>query len=138
MKRGTVATLAVIAIAVAGIAWFSRSNDPNDNQRGTQIAGIKVPALSKAAAAGEAVFEAKCAACHGRHAAGSESGPPLVHKIYEPSHHADFSFHRAIKVGVRAHHWSFGDMPRIPGVNEADVQRIIAYVRELQRANGIH
>ena len=64
--------------------------------------------------------------------------PPLVHKIYEPSHHGDESFQRAAAVGVRAHHWSFGDMPAVEGITRGDVTMIVAYIRELQRANGIN
>lgn len=64
-------------------------------------------------------------------------GPPLVHKIYEPSHHGDAAFQVAAAQGVRAHHWRFGNMPPQDGVTAGDVTAIIAYVRELQRANGI-
>jgi hypothetical protein len=38
---------------------------------------------------------------------------------------------------VRAHHWRFGNMPPVDGVNRAEVEKIVAYVRALQRANGI-
>lgn len=98
---------------------------------------VKVPALSAAAAEGGKLFEANCVACHGRNAGGSQQGPPLVHKIYEPGHHADMSFFRAVGRGVKAHHWTFGDMPPIDGLTGEDVRRIVAYVRELQIANGI-
>ncbi len=61
------------------------------------------------------------------------SAPPLVHKIYEPGHHADGAFLLAVSRGVRAHHWPFGDMPPVDGVSQEDVQKIVAYVRALQR-----
>ena len=87
---------------------------------------------------GQRAFEATCAACHGTNATGKMGfGPPLVHKIYEPGHHADMSFVMAVQNGVRAHHWPFGDMPAKTGLTQADVGNVIAYVRELQRANGI-
>ena len=99
---------------------------------------VVVPPLSARAKVGEKLFDAKCATCHGRNAAGQDGvAPPLVHKIYEPNHHADISFQQAAKYGVRAHHWRFGNMPPVPGVDEADLSKIIEYVRELQRANGI-
>ena len=82
--------------------------------------------------------EQNCAACHGAKAEGSDNGPPLVHKIYESSHHADFAFQMAAKGGVRAHHWRFGDMPPVPGVTEKQVEWIVTYVREIQRENGIN
>ena len=40
-------------------------------------------------------------------------------------------------MGVRAHHWKFGNMPAIENLTRSDVTAIVAYVRELQRANGI-
>lgn len=88
-------------------------------------------------ATGEAKFNANCARCHGQGATGTAQGPPLVHKIYEPNHHGDAAFQRAAANGVRAHHWQFGDMPRIDGVTPEDVEQITQYVRWLQRQAGI-
>jgi cytochrome c5 len=88
-------------------------------------------------AGGERKFRANCSRCHGEQAAGTEHGPPLVHKIYEPNHHGYPAFHRAAANGVVAHHWQFGNMPPIPTVTPVDVDEIIAYVRWLQRQAGI-
>lgn len=99
---------------------------------------VVVPELNGQAARGEAAFAQACAQCHGPNAAGSDRGPPLVHKIYEPSHHADFAFYNAITNGVRAHHWPYGNMPPQRHVDRATAQAIVSYVRALQRANGIH
>lgn len=94
--------------------------------------------LTKEAVIGKSAFDSACASCHGANAGGQDGvAPPLVHKIYEPSHHGDASFHRAVQRGVRAHHWSFGDMPPVEGLTQSDVDGIVAYVRELQRHNGI-
>jgi mono/diheme cytochrome c family protein len=87
--------------------------------------------------AGETAFNANCAACHGKHAAGTDHGPPLVHKIYEPNHHGDPAFQRAAANGVKAHHWEFGNMPKIDAVTPADVDQIVKYVRWQQRQAGI-
>jgi mono/diheme cytochrome c family protein len=87
--------------------------------------------------AGQGKFAAHCAACHGVRAVGTSQGPPLVHKIYEPNHHADVAFQRAALNGVRAHHWDFGNMPKIDGVSPDDVDQIIKYIRWLQRQAGI-
>lgn len=95
------------------------------------------PATSTDVAAGQAAFERTCAACHGPGARGTDQGPPLVDKVYEPSHHGDASFLLAVRNGVPQHHWSFGDMPPQPSVTEAEVAAITAYVRSLQRAAGI-
>jgi mono/diheme cytochrome c family protein len=88
-------------------------------------------------AEGERLFEQSCARCHGRQAVGTDTGPPLIHIVYEPNHHGDVAFQRAAKFGVPAHHWTFGNMPPVPEVDEAAVERITAYVRWLQRAAGI-
>ena len=97
------------------------------------------PEFSELAALGAVAFESACINCHGQNAEGKKGfGPPLVHKIYEPSHHADYAFLMAVENGVRAHHWPFGNMPPQTGFTQGDVKAIIAYVRELQRANGIN
>ena len=91
------------------------------------------PALAK----GEALFNTNCSVCHGVGARGTKQGPPFLDKIYEPNHHADIAFYRAAEMGVRAHHWKFGDMPKIPGVTRDDLTQIIAYIRWLQKQAGI-
>ena len=87
--------------------------------------------------AGEAKFNANCSACHGPQGTGTQQGPPLVHKIYEPNHHGDAAFLRAAEFGVKAHHWEFGNMPKIDAVTPGDVEQITRYVRWLQRQAGI-
>ena len=98
---------------------------------------VTAPELSQSASSGQALFNTNCAVCHGTDAAGSNAGPPLVHPIYGPGHHPDFSFKNAVQNGVPSHHWWFGDMAPLPGVSEQDVEQIVCFVRELQRANGI-
>lgn len=87
--------------------------------------------------AGEAKFNANCSVCHGKQGVGTQQGPPLVHKIYEPNHHGDVAFQRAAAMGVKAHHWQFGNMPKIENVTPDDVDEIIRYVRWLQKQAGI-
>ena len=87
---------------------------------------------------GPKLFAKKCASCHGRGAKGTDQGPPLIHKIYESSHHGDVSFFRAAEKGVRAHHWQFGDMPPIKDISKSDMTVIINYVRYEQGKAGIH
>ena len=86
---------------------------------------------------GAALFADNCARCHGEMADGTSMGPPLVHRLYEPGHHPDFSFQNAVKNGVISHHWEFGDMPPVAGLSEDDVTQIIAHIRGLQREGGI-
>lgn len=99
---------------------------------------IIVPTLSSPAVQGQIAFDRNCASCHGTNAAGTDKGPPLIHKIYEPSHHADYAFLRAARGGVQAHHWRFGDMKPVDGVTDMQIEWITRYVREVQRANGIN
>jgi len=87
---------------------------------------------------GETKFNTFCSPCHGEQGSGTPQGPPLVHKIYEPNHHADMAFQRAAAQGVKAHHWQFGNTPKIEGVTTGDVTQIISYIRWLQRQAGIY
>ena len=128
----------IVAAAIVGVVgWLQYFDDDpaHSDNAGTTIA---IPPLSVEAAAGAALFERNCMACHGRHASGSDQGPPLVHRIYEPNHHGDASFRLAVRRGVRSHHWQFGDMQPVDGVSDDDVVKITRYVRELQKANGIY
>ncbi len=131
-----IVVLVLAGLTGAAVIWLLVRGSTSEQSLTHQVA-VNVPQLSGAAASGKVVFDRNCVACHGANAGGGPGGPPLVHKIYEPGHHADISFVLAVKNGVRQHHWSFGSMPPIPGVSEAEVAQIIAYVRTLQRANGI-
>lgn len=101
---------------------------------------VALPAtLDEQAQLGETAFNGVCATCHGANAAGQNGvAPPLIHKIYEPGHHGDMAFHMAVQNGARAHHWTFGNMPPLTGLTTSDVDNIIAYVRAVQRENGIN
>ena len=137
----------VAAVLFAGMAAYAVQQLTADQetasatsvQSGTALVQVVLPdEISETAQIGQRMYEANCATCHGANAAGrADLAPPLVHKIYEPSHHADESFQRAVALGVRAHHWSFGDMDPVPGLTRADVAMVVAYIRELQSANGI-
>ncbi|MBN33888.1 MAG: cytochrome C [Rhodospirillaceae bacterium] len=116
----------VLCLLVSGTAF---GND--------HLVSITVPDLSGLAQGGQTIFEANCSSCHGVAGGGTEQGPPLIHIIYEPSHHADFAFVNAIRNGVRAHHWPYGDMAPVEGLTNAGIQAVIAFVREVQVAHGI-
>lgn len=89
-------------------------------------------------AVGKKIFAKSCVSCHGADLNGSDKGPTLIHKYYEPGHHSDQSFYRAVASGVKQHHWNFGDMPAVAEVTPRDTKKIIDYVRWVQRQNGIH
>ncbi len=133
--------VAVVVIAGLGVI-ISRFNGPGGSNMSPARAGLVVTVkepqrYSALARDGKILFGENCAACHGENASGTDNGPPLVHNIYNPGHHADEAFVLAAKNGVRAHHWPYGDMPPVEGVNEAQARAIATFVRELQAVNGI-
>lgn len=103
----------------------------------TVLADLSVPKPPRDLVKGEALYNTNCSVCHGVAARGTKQGPPFLDKIYEPNHHADAAFYRAPELGVRAHHWKFGDMPKVPGITRDDLAQIIAYIRWLQKQAGI-
>ena len=137
LKRTAILLVVAVALVAAGYLYFGDGGDTAG--AGPPIVSVNVPAtLSARAQLGRKTYDANCASCHGRNAAGQDGvAPPLVHIIYEPGHHGDESFQRAVARGVRAHHWRFGNMPPVDGLTRRDVAAVVAYVRELQRANGI-
>ncbi len=130
-------------LAIVSSGWLVGCGEGEDDGYSTADAAespgisVSVPDLSDTALDGAELFGANCSECHGASAGGTSQGPPLVDKIYEPGHHADFSFVRAVEVGSPQHHWQFGDMDPVPGLSPEEVNKIICYVRELQYANGI-
>lgn len=119
--------ISIIVMAVAAAGCASGGGD-----------GVaSAPAREADADRGAELYAASCALCHGERGDGTQTGPPLVHVIYEPGHHPDASFRNAVKNGVAAHHWSFGNMPPRPELSDGDIDDVIAYVRALQREAGI-
>lgn len=118
------------AVLLGVIAWAGASD-------AAETVDVTVPELSPLSQLGQFAFGQHCAHCHGENGAGSGKGPPLIHRIYEPNHHADAAFMRAIRFGTRAHHWPYGDMPPQEQVSDDEARAILQFVREVQRANGI-
>lgn len=135
-KTTIVIGLSVLAAVVGYI--YIQSDSPSQNS-GAPIVEVVVPALTEKAVTGEAAYNINCSSCHGKNATGQDGiAPPLVHIIYEPSHHGDPAFYYAVKKGVRGHHWPFGNMPPVEGISDQEIADITFYIRELQRANGIN
>lgn len=147
-----------LSLGMISLALVVGCSDPVEESRGGQerAAPVSAPTADSASSArprtefrippddfqadparGIELFAANCAGCHGADALGSDRGPPLIHRIYEPSHHSDLAFYRAIALGVHQHHWEFGDMAPVPGLSGEDAAHIIAWVRREQRAAGI-
>ena len=143
MNRSSI-LIGLCAVSATAAYFFLRQPSLTEvaksgTQDGSAIVAVQMPEIDGNAAIGQRIFESACAACHGTNAAGVEgAGPPLIHVIYEPSHHTDESFQRAVAKGVQSHHWRFGDMPPVEGLTRGDVSMIIDYIREIQRTNGIH
>lgn len=127
----------VILVAIGILAYWWVFPNWSHQEPGSAQIKVEIPVLSAEAEAGKAIFSQHCETCHGAYAIGTNQGPPLIHKIYEPNHHADFSFYRAVRHGVQQHHWAFGAMPAIQGVSEENTAKIVQFVREVQKANGI-
>ncbi|PWE34033.1 cytochrome C [Maritimibacter sp. 55A14] len=135
-------TLGVAAVAAAGFYWLATGDAPPQAvapaAAGDAMVAVTLPDLDDNAEIGARAFEAKCAKCHGSNGAGRDgAGPPLIHKIYEPGHHGDMAFLLAARNGVRSHHWRFGNMPPVKGITDAEVKAIVAFIRRVQKANGI-
>ncbi|MCI2393461.1 c-type cytochrome [Aliiroseovarius sediminis] len=144
------AGIALVAVALAGLA-LSRLAAPSDDGAGAadmastttptddQLVPVRMPRLEGQETIGQKVFQAKCASCHGDTGGGRDgAGPPLIHKVYEPSHHADVAFYMAAEQGVRAHHWKFGNMAPVEGITRAAIADVITFIRAVQRENGIY
>ena len=127
-----------IGTIVAIAAGLFILQEGKEGPRQGETASLMLPDLSPEQQTGRALFDANCTECHGQNALGSVRGPSLLHRIYEPSHHSDLAFLLAVRKGVRAHHWKYGNMPAIDGISDNEVVQITAYVRALQRANGIN
>ena len=111
-------TFAGVIALVAGCGGGGEGDDTPDLTRGKQLYG------------------GACAMCHGADLRGTRQGPSHLSKVYEPSHHPDEAFRLAVKNGVRAHHWRFGDMPSLPEFPDDALTDVIAYIRSEQEKQG--
>ena len=141
-----VITIGVIAIAGILAYWMLLLVDQGPHKIfavtipcGALAVILQLETSSQKAQTGKQAFEASCISCHGENAASIGCvAPPLVHAIYERRLHGDESFQQAAAVGVRAHHWKFGNIPAVEGVTRGNIKMVTAYIRELQHANGIY
>ena len=137
MKNAWQTSIGIGTIVAIAAGWFILQEGKEGPRQG-EAASLMLPDLSPQQQTGRALFDANCTECHGQNALGSDRGPPLMHRIYEPSHHSDLAFLLAVRKGIRAHHWKYGNMPAIDGVSDDEPVQIIAYVRDLQHAKAIN
>lgn len=103
---------------------------------GAALAQVHLPAGLKGD--GMRAYRRACARCHGDIAQGKDGiAPPLVHVIYGQAALSDAAVEKAMRQGVGAHHWPFGNMPAIEGLSDQQIVDIIQFLRALQQANGI-
>lgn len=88
-------------------------------------------------AQGRSAFERECAACHGPLAAGTESGPNLISVRYGRSEMADDLIYHAVLNGVPRRSAEHPGMPALPHLNQRELDSILSFLREVQRAGGI-
>lgn len=128
--KGPLGILSVICL----IGFIGCTGSKGDNASPVSVSKVQDSSEVKL---GEIPYNRFCSECHGTQGSGTDKGPSFINRIYEPSHHGDESFFRAARLGVRAHHWSFGDMPAIKEISDEELSRVVAYVRWLQRGAGI-
>ena len=131
-----------MVLTLAFLAVLGCSNTPAAPIQAPGAARVDQPPapvldVAETARQGEELFNANCSACHGLEAVGTSLGPPFIHRVYHPGHHPDFSIRNAVAQGVPQHHWPFGDMAPVPNVEGQDVEKIICYIRQTQRAEGL-
>ena len=131
VSRAVVVLTASLALALGAACGDGGGGDPADSAGGSTTVDADL------VGEGRDLYEQTCAACHGIDLKGTATGPPFLDPIYAPNHHSDESFYVAVEGGVQPHHWDFGPMPAQPGVGEADVAAIVAYVRSRQAEAGI-
>jgi mono/diheme cytochrome c family protein len=129
MKQGPVSIRLVVLAAVLGIV-VAACGGSEDTPAGIPVQN------SDLVAAGDVLYQANCAACHGSDLRGTDKGPSHLSVVYVPGHHGDLAFVVAARAGVRAHHWDFGNMAPVEGLSDDDLTAIIAFVRETQRIEG--
>ena len=129
--------VALVLLTLVGCGGDSPPKSETAESKDTEQVMATASDLPDSARAGEKLFNNNCSVCHGMGAVGTTQGPPLIDRVYHPGHHPDFSIRNAVNKGVKQHHWVFGNMPPVAGVSSDDVEEIICYVREIQRANGL-
>jgi mono/diheme cytochrome c family protein len=126
--RGRRPLVPVVTVLLALVVALGSCSDSDDGGDSGGAAGDT--------AAGAEVYADSCAVCHGSDLRGTSRGPSHLSEVYEPGHHPDESFRAAIANGSRQHHWNFGDMPPVAGLDDDEVDAVIAYIREVQQREG--
>lgn len=132
MLRGVVAVLTLLLATI-----FITGCDAPDPEAARARMHLPPPGFVGHAGTGRSLFVANCSKCHGSELTGTDKGPPLLHKLYRTSHHADLTIHFAVRDGVKQHHWQFGNMPPVEGLSPEQVEHIVSFIRQQQHKAGI-
>ncbi|MCL1600011.1 MAG: c-type cytochrome [Actinomycetia bacterium] len=136
MKKPMVSiAIAAVVLAVVSIVALGGNSSPRDPMTGQNEFDIPVQDPVLVAEGGD-LYRANCAACHGSNLTGTAVGPSQLSVVYQPGHHPNEAYISAIRNGVPAHHWDFGDMAPVVGLSQGDMDRIVTFVRETQRIEG--
>lgn len=122
-RHATVATAVTATLAIVAVSCGSAPADT-------------APVSPAGSNQGAELYQSNCASCHGSDLRGTDAGPSHLSIVYEPNHHGDDSFRSAILNGAQQHHWNFGDMAAIPGLDDDEIEEIISYVRSEQERQG--
>ena len=68
---------------------------------------------------------------------GTARGPDLIRQEYGAEAFDDARILRAVSDGAPQRRWHYGAMPPVTSVAGPEVDAIITFLRELQRAQGI-
>ncbi len=98
--------------------------------------GVGAPVSIPEGADGAAVYQARCASCHGEDLRGTDKGPSQLSIVYEPNHHNDDAYRWAIRNGVVQHHWEFGNMPAVADITDEQIELVIDFIRTQQETLG--
>lgn len=131
-RRGPMVVAVLLAIGTLACG--------GDDDAGTDLdSGADEPAAPRGSvdlSLGEEVYQGNCARCHGEDLKGTDTGPSQLSVVYEPGHHPDEAYVAAITQGSPAHHWEFGDMPPVEGLDDDEIASVIGYIRSVQEAEG--
>ena len=151
LKRSLVAIAALVVLGAAGLALGSYLGDRKAQRRvEVSVAAVTIPADAANLERGRYLFSSRgCAECHGANGGGREfinDGKSMVVKSPNISngpgsvvaHYSAVDWVRTIRHGVKPNGQPVFIMPSedYNRLTDADVGALIAYARQLPRANG--
>jgi mono/diheme cytochrome c family protein len=134
-RRLGIGSGAAVVLLLVAFVVFGNNASVRDPMTGATEFNIPVQPAALVSE-GADLYQASCASCHGSDLRGTDLGPSQLSVVYQPGHHPDQAYALAAFNGVSAHHWQFGDMPPISGLSQVDMDRIVAFIREMQRTQG--